>query len=67
MEPFTQKKGKAIHKLKNPTKLTTHGWEYEIELRDVNVMVVSGNYAMVRRPNCLPYVASLKEVFKVED
>lgn len=33
------------------------------ELRPVKVLAVSKKYAMVRRPNAAPYVASIGEIY----
>lgn len=54
---------RVIHKSKLPdTYDHKTGWTYSEESRDVILMAVSGSWAMVRRPRCVPYCAPLREI-----
>jgi hypothetical protein len=58
------KKVMATHKHQSPTLSGNGRFVEVIELRRVEVMAEAGGYAMVRRPGCAPYVASLKDIEK---
>jgi len=60
MKSFTQSQGKAIH-------IITITGSDKPDHREVSVMAVSGRYAMVRRPRCMPYVTNVSELFERED
>jgi len=51
----------ATESVKNP-RWEGKGWVYDIELRHVKVMAINGNYAMVRRPGCIPYVTDVRQL-----
>lgn len=39
-----------------------HSWDYETEQCEVRVMSRAEGYAMVRRPRCMPFVCSEKDL-----
>ena len=39
-----------------------HKWAYSVERRDVILLALSGKWAMVRRPGCVPYVCEVSEL-----
>lgn len=53
---------KVIHVAKQPVIFQGMEWSYKTERRLVKLMAISGNWAMVRRPHCVPYVVALKEL-----
>jgi hypothetical protein len=53
---------KAIHVAVMPIRFDGKKWHYKTDRREVTVMCVSGNYAMVRRKGCYPYIAPIKEI-----
>ncbi len=56
-------KGKrVIHHVKTPSAYRNGVWTYSEEDRAVIVLAVSGGWAMVRRPRCVPYVARVSEL-----
>lgn len=52
---------KAIHHHPYPSVINGK-WKTLIDHRKVVVLSVTGNYAMVRRPRAMPYVAPIKEL-----
>lgn len=53
----------VIHRAKTPKSYEPiGGWVYDVENRDVILLAVVGNYAMVKRPRCMPYVTTLDEL-----
>lgn len=50
------------HTIQHPKIFIAGKWIYETEKREVILMAVSGKYAMVRRPRCVPYVCSTKDL-----
>jgi len=42
-------------------------WTYSIERRNVVLLALSGKWAMVRRPGCMPYVCEVKELSIVKE
>ena len=52
---------KGIH-FANVPYIENGKWANRIEERNVVVMAISGGYAMVKSPRCMPYVARAKEV-----
>lgn len=55
------RKGKAIHN-KPDCKLVDGKFVWFIDPREVRIMAIAENYAMVRRKGAMPYVASVKEL-----
>ena len=55
-------KQKAVHRLLIPERFDSRKWIYREEIRDVIVMAIIGEWAMVRRPRCVPYTAPKKEI-----
>lgn len=51
-----------VHRCVTPDRFTGGKWTYRTEDRDVVVMAISGKWAMVRRPRCVPYVCEVKEL-----
>ena len=51
-----------VQEITKPHKFDGKRWSYIVELRDVEVMAISGKYAMVRRKGALPYVCMVKEL-----
>jgi len=39
-----------------------NGWEYHTEEREVRLLAIAGNWAMVRRSGAIPYCCMLKEL-----
>ena len=39
--------------------------QYKEEQSEVNVMAVADGYAMVRKPRCMPFVCTLKELREI--
>jgi len=60
---FSGSKGKALHKV--PALYLLGRSVRPLEIREINVMAVSGIYAMVRRPRCMPYVAPRNQLYEV--
>lgn len=56
------KKEKAILKRSVPVAFDGQKWTYEIEKFEVVVLARSGNYAMVKRPLCFPFVCMQSEL-----
>ena len=56
------KKDKMVFHYTSPYGLTAHGWTYKITEYEVTVMAIVDNYAMVRRPRCMPFVANIKNL-----
>lgn len=52
----------VIHRISLAQSYAGGKWTYATEDRDVILMAVSGAYAMVRRPSCMPYVAPVREI-----
>lgn len=50
-----------VHRVFSPRPLTGE-WNRDYENRDVVLMAVSGAWAMVRRPGCIPYTVMVKEL-----
>lgn len=48
--------------VKNPKSFDGSKWTHDVEQRDVVLLAVSGVYAMVRRPGCMPYVCTIKDL-----
>jgi len=46
----------------SPDKYDENGWHYITEQIDVEIMAVSGIYAMVRRKGCMPFVCDFRNV-----
>lgn len=53
---------RCIHRIAVPTVFRRNEWEYDVQMRDVKVLAISGVWAMVRLKGCAPYVASVKEL-----
>ena len=64
LDELTPKIGKHItHVSVHPVSYTSSdGWQYTTERRDVILLAAVKGYAMVRRPGCMPYVVTLKEL-----
>ena len=52
----------AIHKFVSPDKYDGKNWTYKTDLREVELMAVVDEYAMVRRKGCAPYICQVKEI-----
>ena len=44
----------------------TMKWSSEIAVSQVEVLAISGTYAMVRKSGCMPFVCSTKELSDIE-
>ena len=58
------KQERAMLKRKKPDKFDGKRWTYLDEEFEVIVMAVVGVYAMVRRPQCAPFVVWAKELVR---
>ena len=56
-----------IQTIRNPVSFKDRKWTYETERREVTLMAIVKNYAMVRRKSCMPYVVSVKELSEVTE
>lgn len=54
--------GKHVIHMYPHRKYVRPDWITTYDTRDVILMSIAGNYAMIRRPSCFPYVAPLKEL-----
>jgi hypothetical protein len=54
---------RAIHHVRTPVSYSNRKWIYAEEDRHVVVLAISGQWAMVRRPRAMPYVARVSELF----
>lgn len=52
----------VVHRKTSQRSYQNGKWEYETEERDVILMALSGKWAMVRRPKCMPYTVYVKEL-----
>jgi hypothetical protein len=57
---------KVIYVTETPVSFKNGIWENETVQFDVRVMAVAEGYAMVRRPRCMPFVCSIKDLHKEE-
>jgi len=55
-------KGKAIRTYTYPKSFNGKKWTDETEEFEVVVMAIADGYAMARRPRCMPFVCSVKEL-----